>query len=36
MTEETEKKKRGRPVKNEIKLISAPAEEIASATYFCH
>ena len=31
MTEETEKKKRGRPVKNETKPIPAPAEKIAKA-----
>ena len=34
MTEETEKKKRGRPVKNEIKPIPAPAEKIAKAIFF--
>jgi len=32
MTEE-EKKKRGRPVKNEIKPIPAPAEKIARAIF---
>ena len=34
MTEETEKKSRGRPVKNEIKPIPAPAEQIAKAIFF--
>ena len=34
MTEETEKKKRGRPVKNEIEPIPAPAEQIAKAIFF--
>jgi len=34
MTEETEKKKRGRPVKNEIKPIPASAEKIAQAIFF--
>jgi len=33
MTEE-EKKKRGRPVKNEIKPIPATAEKIAKAIFF--
>ena len=29
-----EKKKRGRPVKNEIKTIPAPAEKIAQTIFF--
>ena len=33
MTEE-EKKKKGRPVKNEIKPIPAPAEKIAQSIFF--
>jgi len=33
MTEE-EKKKRGRPIKNEIKPIPAPAEKIAQTIFF--
>ena len=33
MTEQ-EKKSRGRPVKNEIKLIPAPAEKIAQTIFF--
>ena len=34
MTDDTEKKQRGRPVKNEIKPIPAPAEKIAKAIFF--
>ena len=34
MTEETEKKLRGRPVKNEVKPIPATAENIAKAIFF--
>ncbi|MEP1231295.1 MAG: hypothetical protein ABJG88_11520 [Litorimonas sp.] len=34
MTDDTDKKKRGRPVKNEIKPIPAPAEKIAEAIFF--
>ena len=34
MTKETEKKKRGRPVKNEIKPIPATAEKIIKAIFF--
>jgi len=33
-TEKTEKKPRGRPVKNEIEPIPAPAEQIAKAIFF--
>lgn len=34
MTDKDEKKKRGRPVKNEIKPIPEPAEKIAKAIFF--
>jgi len=33
MTDNTDKKSRGRPVKNEIKPIPAPAEKIAKAIF---
>ena len=34
MMDKTEKKKLGRPVKNEIKPIPAPAEKIAQTIFF--
>ena len=34
MSDDTEKKKRGRPIKNEIKTIPAPAEKIAQTIFF--
>lgn len=34
MTDDTEKKKKGRPVKNEVKPIPATAEKITQTIFF--